>query len=314
MRGRGHPLPPPSDRGQRRWESANHRKRRQQRPLHSRSAPAIQFSFNRGTSQHYSHHPISNKSTHFVRTATTQHSSPFGVGVGGRSCSPPPFRPMDSEAVNRIHHAAKYVAKNGTRFEELMRTKEASNPKFAFLFPERKCASNEKDHAYYQWCLDTFRRGANPDDRAAAAAHHPRPRSPPPPLLTPCHRQSEFALRGRILSSSTPNFGVTPIRVAAGSASILHGKDPEEDAPAGLVASLVLSSTASIDSTRTNYEPIDPKCLPPLLPPSEPGRIDALVSEFYRKLEKLSNAALETSDGQSLDAHGRRKRRLWGAG
>jgi calcium homeostasis ER protein len=42
--------------------------------------------------------------------------------------------PSDQELKNIIDKLANFVARNGTKFEEMTKTKQKDNPKFSFLF------------------------------------------------------------------------------------------------------------------------------------------------------------------------------------
>ena len=51
---------------------------------------------------------------------------------------------LDIDLRNIIDKLANFVARNGPKFEELTRTKQKNNPKFAFLF-------GGDYHTYYKW-------------------------------------------------------------------------------------------------------------------------------------------------------------------
>ncbi|KAF3802302.1 Sorting nexin-3 [Colletotrichum gloeosporioides] len=84
------------------------------------------------------------------------------------------------EIRNVLEKTAGYVARNGLVFEDRIRDKERSNPKFSFL--------NDADayHAYYQWRLDEIKAGrgtaiaAGRANEAAAPAEQ-KPQGPPKP-------------------------------------------------------------------------------------------------------------------------------------
>ncbi|KAI8259344.1 hypothetical protein K4K58_002631 [Colletotrichum sp. SAR11_239] len=84
------------------------------------------------------------------------------------------------EIRNVLEKTAGYVARNGLVFEDRIRDKERSNPKFSFL--------NNADayHAYYQWRLDEIKAGrgtaiaAGRANEAAAPAEQ-KPQGPPKP-------------------------------------------------------------------------------------------------------------------------------------
>lgn len=84
------------------------------------------------------------------------------------------------EIRNVLEKTAGYVARNGLVFEDRIRDKERSNPKFSFL------NSTDAYHAYYQWRLDEIKAGrgtaiaAGRANEAAAAAEQ-KPQGPPKP-------------------------------------------------------------------------------------------------------------------------------------
>ncbi|XWW94272.1 hypothetical protein V2A60_002215 [Cordyceps javanica] len=83
------------------------------------------------------------------------------------------------EIRNILEKTAGYVARNGAVFEDRIRDKEQTNPKFSFLNPE------DAYHGYYQWRLTEVRAGRGTDvaaGRAGEAAKEPeKPQGPPQP-------------------------------------------------------------------------------------------------------------------------------------
>lgn len=83
------------------------------------------------------------------------------------------------EIRNVLEKTAGYVARNGAVFEDRIRDKESSNPKFSFLNP------NDAYHPFYQWRLDEVRAGrgtAIAAGRVGEVAPAPlKPQGPPKP-------------------------------------------------------------------------------------------------------------------------------------
>ncbi|KOS21817.1 Pre-mRNA-splicing factor [Escovopsis weberi] len=84
------------------------------------------------------------------------------------------------EIRNILEKTAGYVARNGAVFEDRIREKERSNPKFSFLNP------SDAYHAFYQWRLDEIRAGRGTDIAAgrvgeAVAKAPEKPQGPPQP-------------------------------------------------------------------------------------------------------------------------------------
>ncbi|KAF4119884.1 splicing factor 3A subunit 1 [Geosmithia morbida] len=88
------------------------------------------------------------------------------------------------EIRNVLEKTAGYVARNGAVFEDRIRDRESSNPKFSFL------SSTDAYHAFYQWRLSEIRAGrgtAVAAGRPAAAggggdaAEAEKPKGPPKP-------------------------------------------------------------------------------------------------------------------------------------
>ncbi|KAL6917489.1 hypothetical protein ACHAPO_000687 [Fusarium lateritium] len=84
------------------------------------------------------------------------------------------------EIRNVLEKTAGYVARNGAVFEDRIRDKERSNPKFSFLNP------SDAYHPFYQWRLDEVRSGrgtAIAAGRANEPAAEPlKPQGPPKPI------------------------------------------------------------------------------------------------------------------------------------
>ncbi|TEA19886.1 Sorting nexin-3 [Colletotrichum sidae] len=84
------------------------------------------------------------------------------------------------EIRNVLEKTAGYVARNGLVFEDRIRDKERSNPKFSFL------NATDAYHAYYQWRLDEVKAGRGTAIAAgrandAAAPAEQKPKGPPKP-------------------------------------------------------------------------------------------------------------------------------------
>lgn len=83
------------------------------------------------------------------------------------------------EIRNILEKTAGYVARNGAAFEDRIRDKEQSNPKFSFLAP------TDAYHEFYQWRLAEVRAGRGTDVAAGRAGEGPKepakPQGPPKP-------------------------------------------------------------------------------------------------------------------------------------
>ncbi|KAM5347137.1 hypothetical protein ACJ41O_010142 [Fusarium nematophilum] len=83
------------------------------------------------------------------------------------------------EIRNVLEKTAGYVARNGAVFEDRIRDKESSNPKFSFLNP------SDAYHPFYQWRLDEVKAGRGTAIAAGrvgeAAPAPPKPQGPPKP-------------------------------------------------------------------------------------------------------------------------------------
>ncbi|XP_077222754.1 uncharacterized protein LOC143856421 isoform X2 [Tasmannia lanceolata] len=64
--------------------------------------------------------------------------------------SPPP-KPVEEEIVRNIEILSQFIAKVGPHFENMARTKEARNPKFAFLFSGEPGSAAAIGYEYFQW-------------------------------------------------------------------------------------------------------------------------------------------------------------------
>ncbi|KAL2650442.1 hypothetical protein R1flu_018570 [Riccia fluitans] len=64
---------------------------------------------------------------------------------------PPPPAPKDAEVLKNLELLACFVVKNGPRFEDMARYKQADNPKFAFLFGGQRGTEAAIGHDYYEW-------------------------------------------------------------------------------------------------------------------------------------------------------------------
>lgn len=86
------------------------------------------------------------------------------------------------EIRNVLEKTAGYVVRNGATFEERIRQKEKSNPKFSFL------TENDAYHDYYEWRLSEIRAGRGtavsagrePGDSSVPLTEIPTGPSPPP--------------------------------------------------------------------------------------------------------------------------------------
>lgn len=84
--------------------------------------------------------------------------------------------PKDIRAI--VEKTAGYVARNGPVFEDRIRDKEQSNPKFSFLSP------NDAYAPFYQWRLSEVRAGRNADLSGKTSSGAPvpsKPKGPEPP-------------------------------------------------------------------------------------------------------------------------------------
>ncbi|KAJ4322008.1 SF3a splicing factor complex subunit, partial [Fusarium piperis] len=83
------------------------------------------------------------------------------------------------EIRNVLEKTAGYVARNGAVFEDRIRDKERSNPKFSFLNP------SDAYHPFYQWRLEEVKNGRGTAIAAGrvgeAAPPPPKPQGPPKP-------------------------------------------------------------------------------------------------------------------------------------
>ncbi|XP_076903771.1 uncharacterized protein LOC143558915 [Bidens hawaiensis] len=83
--------------------------------------------------------------------------------VIGSDVPPPP--PRDEKIAKQIEVLCQYIAKNGEKFEEITRQKEAGNPDFEFLFGGAPGSEAAISHEYFKWmkrkCM--FEKGHNRD-------------------------------------------------------------------------------------------------------------------------------------------------------
>ncbi|KAG1366769.1 serine/arginine repetitive matrix protein 2-like [Cocos nucifera] len=64
---------------------------------------------------------------------------------------PPPPKPIEEEVVRNIEVLCQFIAKVGPEFENLARTNEVGNPKFAFLFGGAPGSAAAVGYEYFQW-------------------------------------------------------------------------------------------------------------------------------------------------------------------
>lgn len=111
--------------------------------------------------------------------------SPATNGDGSLDALKPPAGVVlpPREIRNVLEKTAGYVARNGAVFEDRIRDRESSNPKFSFL------SSTDAYHAFYQWRLSEIRAGrgtavaaGRTGADAAAAAEPEKPKGPPKPV------------------------------------------------------------------------------------------------------------------------------------
>nr|XP_019710114.1 uncharacterized protein LOC105056082 [Elaeis guineensis]XP_019710116.1 uncharacterized protein LOC105056082 [Elaeis guineensis]XP_019710117.1 uncharacterized protein LOC105056082 [Elaeis guineensis]XP_029123684.1 uncharacterized protein LOC105056082 [Elaeis guineensis]XP_029123685.1 uncharacterized protein LOC105056082 [Elaeis guineensis] len=69
---------------------------------------------------------------------------------------PCPPRPIEEDVVRNIEVLSHFIAKVGPEFENLAHTKEAKNPKFAFLFGGAPGSSAAIGYEYFQWMKKKF--------------------------------------------------------------------------------------------------------------------------------------------------------------
>ncbi|KAL6012025.1 hypothetical protein ACLOJK_002496 [Asimina triloba] len=63
----------------------------------------------------------------------------------------PPPKPMDTDVVRNIEVLCQFIAKVGPDFENMARSKESGNPKFAFLFGGEPGSASAIGHEYFLW-------------------------------------------------------------------------------------------------------------------------------------------------------------------
>lgn len=94
---------------------------------------------------------------------------------------PPPGIVLPPREIrNILEKTAGYVARNGAMFEDRIRDKESSNPKFSFL------NSSDAYFAFYEWRLSEIKAGRGTDVAAGRASKAPtpvpeKPKGPPKP-------------------------------------------------------------------------------------------------------------------------------------
>ncbi|XP_022921950.1 uncharacterized protein LOC111430056 [Cucurbita moschata] len=64
---------------------------------------------------------------------------------------PPPPKPKDDRIVKKIEVLCKFIANNGSIFEDTTRQKEFGNPEFGFLFGGEPGSESAVGHEYFQW-------------------------------------------------------------------------------------------------------------------------------------------------------------------
>ncbi|KAI9652583.1 MAG: SF3a splicing factor complex subunit [Alyxoria varia] len=143
-------------------------------------------------------------------------ASPNGVEAEELGVKPPDnvvLPPKDIRHV--IEKVAGYVARNGASFEDRIRQKESSNPKFSFLH------QNDAYGSFYLWRLEEVRAGRGTDTSAgrqgqnagpagaaaaAAAAESEKPKGPEPP--------PEFHFSARMPNISAQDLDVVKLTAA----------------------------------------------------------------------------------------------------
>ncbi|KAK9117728.1 hypothetical protein Sjap_016675 [Stephania japonica] len=63
----------------------------------------------------------------------------------------PPPKPADNKMVRRIEVLCQFIARNGSSFEDMARTKEENNPEYAFLFGGRPGTEASIANEYFHW-------------------------------------------------------------------------------------------------------------------------------------------------------------------
>jgi RNA recognition motif-containing protein len=92
-------------------------------------------------------------------------------GGGSSSTSVKPSPPTDPEEKGIIEKMADYVARNGPKFEDLLKEKQKENPKFGFLY------EGSKYYDYYKFRIYAVKNNLGEDD-AIPAAVAPQPIQP----------------------------------------------------------------------------------------------------------------------------------------
>lgn len=88
-----------------------------------------------------------------------------------------------------IEKTAGFVVRNGTAFEERIRSKESSNPKFSFLL------QSDPYYSFYQWRLSEIKEGRGTDVAAGRAGEQGAAREPEQPKGPPQPPDFEFSAR-----------------------------------------------------------------------------------------------------------------------
>lgn len=82
---------------------------------------------------------------------------------------PPPPRPRDEKTVRKIEVLCQYIAKNGSKFEDMTCQKEVGNPEFEFLFGGVPGSEAAISHEYFKWmkkkcCSGELHEGRHDED------------------------------------------------------------------------------------------------------------------------------------------------------
>ncbi|XP_039158141.1 serine/arginine repetitive matrix protein 2 isoform X2 [Eucalyptus grandis] len=98
-----------------------------------------------------------------VGTSEVRAAESLGKGYGlDRSTAleidirPAPPKPADEKIVKRIETLCQFIAKNGSGFEDMARTRESANPEFKFLFGGEPGSDAAVAHEYYQWAKKKY--------------------------------------------------------------------------------------------------------------------------------------------------------------
>lgn len=88
--------------------------------------------------------------SHSEKDSPVVDGSSLKADVSADISSPPP-KPAEEEIVRNIEVLCQFIAKIGPEFENMARTKEAGNPKFAFLFGGEPGSDAAVAHGYFLW-------------------------------------------------------------------------------------------------------------------------------------------------------------------